>query len=106
MKGREGRNGRIGASTQRRSTGVLTVVVVAVVVVVVVVVYCWRDEGQTKSIHGFLRRPVQIQDLPTANETESICSLGGSVAGIKANNLIGKNGKLFIEFGAEPIELP
>ena len=99
MKGREGRNGRIGASTQRRSTGVLTVVVV-------VVVYCWRDEGQTKSIHGFLRRPVQIQDLPTANETDSICSLGGSVAGIKANNLIGKNGKLFIEFGAEPIELP
>ena len=101
MKGREGRNGRIGASTQRRGTGVLTVVVV-----VVVGVSCWRDEGQTKSIHGFLRRPVQIQDLPTANETDSICSLGGSVAGIKANNLIGKNGKLFIEFGAEPIELP
>ena len=94
MKGRQWTEGRIGSSRKRRNTGIGGIRFGKVF-----------HGSLTEAIKGFFWCSVEVEDLPTSNETNRVGSLGGSGGTVKADNLVGKTNELFVEFDTESIEL-
>ena len=61
--------------------------------------------SQTESIEGLFGRSVEVQNLPAANEADSIGSFGRGNTAVETDDVTREVDKLLIELGAESIQL-